>query len=181
MKNQIRYGAVLLLASLLAACASTSTPQGTPPSGTTPPGGAQTTPATPPKSAAETEADAKKAAEQVKRMQLLTEEVIYFEYDSAAITDHSRSVIEAHSAYVLENPDVSIELAGHCDERGTREYNLALGERRSQAVQKLMQAFGVPAKQVRVVSFGEEKPVDPDHNESAWRKNRRVEMVYKLK
>jgi len=180
MKNLIRYGAVLLLASLLAACASTSKPPATtPPS--TPPSGAQTAPATPPKSAAELEAEAKRAQEQTRRMQLLTEEVIYFEYDSASITDHSRAVIEAHSQYVTENPDVTLELAGHCDERGTREYNLALGERRSQAVQKLMIAFGVPAKQVKVVSFGEEKPVDPEHNEGAWKKNRRVELVYKLK
>ena len=114
-------------------------------------------------------------------MQLLTEEVIYFEYDSASITEQSRAVIEAHSQYVTENPDVTLELAGHCDERGTREYNLALGERRSQAVQKLMIAFGVPAKQLKVVSFGEEKPVDGEHNEAAWKKNRRVELVYKIK
>ncbi|HKQ29683.1 MAG TPA: peptidoglycan-associated lipoprotein Pal [Burkholderiales bacterium] len=181
MKNPIRSGAVLLLVSLLAACASTSTPSTTPSPEATPPSGAQTSPATPPKSAAELEQDAKRAAEQTKRMQLLTEEVIYFEYDSASISDHSRAVIEAHSAYILENPDVSMELAGHCDERGTREYNLALGERRAQAVQKLMTAFGVPAKQVRVVSFGEEKPIDPEHNEAAWKKNRRAELIYKLK
>lgn len=181
MKNQVRYGALLLLASLLAACASTSKPPATPPPSETTPSGAETTPATPQKSAAELEQEAKLAEEQAKRMQLLTEEVIYFEYDSAAVTDHSRTVIEAHSVYILENPDVSIELAGHADERGTREYNLALGERRAQSVQKLMLAFGVPAKQMNIVSFGEEKPADSSHNESAWRKNRRVELIYKLK
>lgn len=183
MKKQIRYGAILLLATLLAACASTSKQSSSTPSSDTTPAApsAQTAPATPPKSAAELEQEAKQAEAQKQRMQLLTEEVVYFEFDSASITEHSRAVVEAHSAYILENPDVSIELAGHCDERGTREYNLALGERRSQAVQKLMVAFGVPAQQVKIVSFGEEKPVDADHNESAWRKNRRVELVYKLK
>jgi peptidoglycan-associated lipoprotein len=179
MKNMIRYGALLLLASLLAACASTSKPTETP--STTPPSDAQTAPATPPKSAAELEAEAKHSEDQVKRMQLLTEEVIYFDFDSATISPHARSVIEAHSQYVLENPDVSLEIAGHCDERGTREYNLALGERRAQAVQKLMLAFGVSGKQTKVVSFGEEKPIDPAHDEGAWKKNRRVELVYKLK
>src|SRR5687767_1288751 len=108
MKNQIRYGAVLLLAGLLAACASTSKPPASaPPESQSPPSGAETAPATPQKSAAELEAEAKAAAEQTKRMQLLTEEVIYFEFDSAAISDHSRLVVEAHSQYILENPDVT--------------------------------------------------------------------------
>src|SRR5256885_10383928 len=100
MKNPIRYGAVVLFASLLAGCPSRTKPKTAPPS-TTPPPTAETAPATPPKSAAEMEQEAKMAAEQQKRMQLLAEEVIYFDFDSAAISDHAREVIEAHAVYVL--------------------------------------------------------------------------------
>jgi peptidoglycan-associated lipoprotein len=181
MKKQIQIGALVVLVSLLAACASkqAAAPAEAPKPAPTAP--VETAPATPPKSAAELEMEAKAAEEELKRQQLLSEERIYFAYDSSAIDEPSRAIVEAHSIYIMENPDVTVSLEGHCDERGTREYNLALGERRAQSVQKLMAAYGVPAKQIVVVSFGEEKPADPGHDESAWRKNRRVELVYKLK
>lgn len=179
MKNKIQFGAVLALIGLLAACAS-KPPEPTKPAATAAPAPVQTAPAAPQKSAAELEMEAKMAEEELKRQQLLSEERVYFAFDSSAIDEQSRAIVEAHAIYIMENPDVTVSLEGHCDERGTREYNLALGERRAQSVQKLMAAFGVPAKQIKVVSFGEEKPVDPGHDESAWRKNRRVELVYKL-
>jgi len=180
MKKQIRYGAIMLLVGLLAACA---TQPAKPPVKDTPaaPKAAETTPAVPQKSAKELEMEAAMAQEELKRQQLLSEERIYFAYDSTAVDEQSRAIVEAHAIYLMENPDVKVQLEGHCDERGTREYNLALGERRAQSVDKLMKAFGVPDAQIKIVSFGEEKPTDPAHNESAWRKNRRVELAYKLK
>jgi peptidoglycan-associated lipoprotein len=179
MKNKIRFGAVLMLVGLLAACAST--PETAPAPGPKSAEPAKTAPAASQKSASELEMEAKMAEEELKRQQLLSEERLFFAFDSSQIDEQSRAIVEAHAAYIMENPDVTVQLEGHCDERGTREYNLALGERRAQSVQKLMAALGVPAKQVKTVSFGEEKPVDPGHDESAWRKNRRVDLVYKLK
>lgn len=168
MKKQIRYGAVLTLVTLLAACASK--PEA-PPAEDQPGTSAQTAPAGTPKSASEMDLAA-------RQQQLLSQTTIYFAFDSSAIDEPSRAVIEAHAVYLMKNPNVKISLEGHCDERGTREYNLALGERRAQAVDKLMKAFGVPGAQLKTVSFGEEKPVDPGHDESAWRKNRRVELAH---
>jgi peptidoglycan-associated lipoprotein len=177
MKKQVQYGAMAVLISFLAACATQEAAKAPPAEEKKP---VQTAPAVPQKSARELEMEAQLAQEELKRQQLLSEERIYFAFDSNSIDEQSRAIIEAHAIYLMENPDVKLVIEGHCDERGTREYNLALGERRAQAVEKLMKAFGVPDKQVSTVSFGEEKPVDPGHNESAWRKNRRADLAYKL-
>ncbi len=167
MNKQIRHGAVVALMSVLAACA-TKTAEA-PPAEDKSGASAQTAPAAGTKSAKELEME--------KQQQLLSQTTVYFAFDSSAIDEQSRAVIEAHAAYLLNTPNAKMSLAGHCDERGTREYNLALGERRAQAVEKLMKAFGVPGGQLKTVSYGEEKPVDPGHDESAWRKNRRVELT----
>jgi peptidoglycan-associated lipoprotein len=108
----------------------------------------------------------------------LSQRVVYFEFDSSAIDDDSRAVIEAHAAHLGANPKLKVRLEGHADERGTREYNLALGERRGQSVERLMRVLGLKADRITVVSYGEEKPVSPGHDESAWRLNRRVEIMY---
>jgi peptidoglycan-associated lipoprotein len=179
MKKQVQYGIMALLIGLLAACASTSDSTTQPSDGSKPGGAAETSPAAPQKSAKELEMEAQMAQDEMKRQQLLSEDRIYFAYDSSSVDEQSRAVIEAHSTYLTQHPEVSVSIEGHADERGTREYNLALGERRAQAVEKLMKAFGVQDKQIKTVSFGEEKPSDPGHNESAWRKNRRVELVHK--
>lgn len=109
---------------------------------------------------------------------LLSKRVVYFEFDSSEIKDDARPVIEAHAAYLAERPKMSITLEGHADERGSREYNLALGERRAKAVQQIMQIKGVSSRQLNVVSFGEEHPIALGHDESDWAQNRRVELVY---
>lgn len=109
---------------------------------------------------------------------LLSKRVVYFEFDSSEIKDDARPVLEAHAAYLAERPKVSITLEGHADERGSREYNLALGERRAKAVQQLMQLKGASSRQLNVVSFGEEHPVALGHGDSDWSQNRRVELVY---
>jgi peptidoglycan-associated lipoprotein len=108
----------------------------------------------------------------------LSKRVVYFDYDSSSLTAESQLIVEAHANYMLSNSGVSLVLEGHADERGTREYNLALGEDRAKSVAKLMQAMGVQAGSVRAVSYGEERPVALGQDESAWGLNRRVEILY---
>jgi len=109
---------------------------------------------------------------------LLSKLQVYFDYDSSAISDASKQLIEAHAAYLVNNPGITVMLEGNTDERGTREYNLALGERRANAVAKLMQALGVGASNIQTVSYGEERPVALGQDEASYAQNRRVEIVY---
>ncbi len=109
---------------------------------------------------------------------LLSTQVIYFDFDRSDIKSDARAVIEAHARYLADNPGVRVTLEGHCDERGTREYNLALGERRAKAVEQIMALLGASSRQIEMVSYGEEKPAVLGHDESAWSKNRRVVIVY---
>ena len=108
----------------------------------------------------------------------LSKRVIYFDYDSSALSDEGRELVELHARYLSDNPDTRMVLEGHTDERGSREYNIALGERRAAAVQKIMQLLGVAPAQLQAISFGEERPIDPGHVEAAWQANRRVELLY---
>jgi peptidoglycan-associated lipoprotein len=87
-------------------------------------------------------------------------------------------VVRAHAQYLANNPQVTVRLEGHADERGSREYNLGLGENRANAIRNLMLAEGVADNQIVVVSYGEERPAAYEHNEDAWAMNRRVELVY---
>ncbi|MDH5633233.1 MAG: peptidoglycan-associated lipoprotein Pal [Gammaproteobacteria bacterium] len=109
---------------------------------------------------------------------LLSETRVYFEFDSASLTSEGSQVVEAHARHLLANSNVMVTLEGHCDERGTREYNLALGERRAKAVARMMRVLGVADERIKVTSYGEEKPLESGHDESAWRQNRRVEIIY---
>ncbi len=104
--------------------------------------------------------------------------VIYFEYDSADIKAEFRPVIEAHAIYLNRHPDSIMTLEGHADERGSREYNLALGERRATSVRRQLVLLGASAGQIRTVSYGEERPISEDHSEQAYSLNRRVEILY---
>ena len=108
----------------------------------------------------------------------LAERTIYFEYDSSDVQEQYRRVIEAHARYLMQNPSTTISLEGHADERGSREYNLALGERRSISIKRHMTVLGVTPSQVRTVSYGEERPVAGGHDEFSWSQNRRVEIIY---
>ena len=108
----------------------------------------------------------------------LATRVIYFEFDSSEVLPQYRSVIEAHAKYLASNPGTNITLEGHADERGSREYNLALGERRANAVKSQMTLLGAGDNQIKVVSYGEERPAVEGHDEAAWSKNRRVEIHY---
>jgi peptidoglycan-associated lipoprotein len=109
---------------------------------------------------------------------LLATRVIYFDFDQSTVGMDYRDVIRAHAEYLAVNPQVTVRLEGHADERGTREYNLGLGESRANSVRSIMMAEGVADNQILVVSYGEERPVSDEHNEEAWALNRRVELVY---
>ncbi|MBF0266400.1 MAG: peptidoglycan-associated lipoprotein Pal [Gammaproteobacteria bacterium] len=111
----------------------------------------------------------------------LSVRTIYFAFDSTELTPESSETLIEHARFLTLNPSVSVVLEGHTDERGTREYNLALGEGRSKSVFGFLTSQGVNASQLEVISFGEEQPVAPEHNETAWQLNRRVEMVYTTK
>lgn len=108
----------------------------------------------------------------------LSVRTIYFEYNSSEIKSEYRSTIEAHAAYLVSNPDTSITLEGHADERGSREYNLALGEDRAQSIKQHMSLLGASSSQIRLVSYGEERPAIDGHDEASWQQNRRVEILY---
>lgn len=109
---------------------------------------------------------------------LLAKRVVYFDFDKSEIKDDFRAVIQAHAEYLANNPNASVTLEGHADERGTREYNIALGERRANAVQRMLTLQGAAVGQIRVVSYGEERPAALGHDEESWSLNRRVEFIY---
>jgi peptidoglycan-associated lipoprotein len=102
---------------------------------------------------------------------------VYFAFDSYELDDQARQVLQANAQWLKSNPGRSILIEGHCDERGTIEYNLALGERRAGVVRDYLVGLGIDAFRIRIVSYGEEDPVDPGHTEEAWAKNRRAESV----
>jgi peptidoglycan-associated lipoprotein len=104
-------------------------------------------------------------------------ELVYFDYDKSAISPAFAEIIQKNYEWIAENPDVQIQLEGHCDERGTNEYNLALGERRAKAVFDHLVSLGANPSQFSMVSFGEERPAASGSNDVAWGKNRRVEFT----
>jgi len=100
-----------------------------------------------------------------------------FEYEQHLLTDAAREILAANALILKEQTRLRVTLAGHCDERGTDQYNIALGQRRSEAVRNYLLSLGISEGRLEAVSYGEEKPLDPEHDESAWVKNRRVEFV----
>jgi peptidoglycan-associated lipoprotein len=112
---------------------------------------------------------------------LLSKRVIYFDFDKSTVRPEFRGIISAHSAYAKAHSSAAVTLEGHADERGTREYNLGLGERRGNAVEGLMSAQGARGNQLTVVSYGEERPVCRVSDDECWSLNRRVEIVYTSK
>jgi len=103
---------------------------------------------------------------------------IYFDYDQDTIKDEYKATVEAHAKYLQSNRQLKVILQGNTDERGTREYNIALGQRRADAVKKLMILLGASEIQIETVSFGKEKPRREGHDEASWAENRRVDIVY---
>ncbi|MFN4263268.1 MAG: peptidoglycan-associated lipoprotein Pal [Thioalkalivibrionaceae bacterium] len=111
----------------------------------------------------------------------LAERVVYFGFDLDTIEPRFNRMIEAHAQYLVNNPGARVRLEGHTDERGSREYNLALGERRGHAVRRALMAQGAGGDQLQVISYGEEMPVAFGQDEQSWSLNRRVEIVYEVR
>ncbi|HEX3061135.1 MAG TPA: peptidoglycan-associated lipoprotein Pal [Usitatibacter sp.] len=110
---------------------------------------------------------------------VLAKRSVYFDFDSNSVKDEYRGLIQAHSRYLNDHRDSRIRIEGNCDERGSREYNLALGQRRAEAVKKIMTVLGVNDGRIETVSYGEEKPVANGHDEAAWAQNRRADIKYR--
>jgi len=110
---------------------------------------------------------------------MFTNEDIFFAFDSSMLSDDAKHTLLRKEYYLKNNTGDSVTIEGHCDERGTNEYNLALGERRAESAKKYLVNLGIDASRLETVSYGEEKPVDSGHNEAAWAKNRRAHFVIK--
>ena len=109
---------------------------------------------------------------------ILSKRSVYFDFDAYAIKDDYKSLLEAHGKYLQANRNAHMTVEGNTDERGSREYNIALGQRRADAVKNMMQLLGATEAQIETVSFGKEKPKTEGHDEAAWAQNRRVEIIY---
>lgn len=108
----------------------------------------------------------------------LAERIIYFDFDDDTVKDEYRDLVRSHAEYIRNRSELEVRLEGHTDERGSREYNIGLGDRRARAVRQMLTLYGVSEDQIRTVSYGEERPAVDESNESAWAENRRVEIVY---
>jgi peptidoglycan-associated lipoprotein len=110
---------------------------------------------------------------------VLAKRSVYFDFDKSLIKTEYQPLIEAHGRYLVEHLKRQIRIEGNCDERGGREYNLALGQRRADAVRERMELVGVPGARIETISFGKEKPKSTGHDETAWAENRRADLVYR--
>jgi peptidoglycan-associated lipoprotein len=107
-----------------------------------------------------------------------TQRSVYFDYDDFSIKPEYRALVERHAKYLVSMPRLVIRVEGNTDERGSAEYNLALGQKRAEAVNKALEIYGVKETELEAVSFGAERPVAPGHDEAAWAQNRRVDLSY---
>lgn len=165
----------ILLVNLLAACASEKVKEAAP--------AAPAPVAAAPATAAAEPAQTNTAAEAAPAAAAAIPEVrsVYFPFDVDAVQDADKGTIQAHGAYLGKNDNVKVRVAGNCDERGSSEYNLALGQRRANNVKKLLILSGAKASQIETISFGEEKPRCAEHNEACWSQNRRADIDYLTK
>lgn len=104
---------------------------------------------------------------------------IYFDFDQSSVTELARNKLRQYAAFLKSRSEIQVLLEGHCDHRGTEDYNLALGERRAQAVKRYLMEMGVPSSQMRTISYGELRPESPEGNEAAWALNRRVSFAFR--
>ena len=168
--NKLILSAALL--ALLSACASTADKEGT--------ADATDASANANASGKTTGMDQSKVAKNplTDPANILSKRSIYFDLDSYSVKDEYRPLVESHAQYLKQNAKAKAFLQGNTDERGSREYNLALGQKRAEAVKKMMSVMGVSDNQMETVSFGEEKPKSEGHDDSAWSQNRRADIVY---
>ncbi|MEZ9526138.1 peptidoglycan-associated lipoprotein Pal [Enterovibrio norvegicus] len=116
--------------------------------------------------------------QEIRANELRQSQTIYFNFDDYSVLPQFEDMLDAHAEFLRANDSIKVVVEGHADERGTPEYNIALGERRASAVAKYLQALGVPASQISIVSYGEEKPLVLGQGEEAYAKNRRAVLVY---
>jgi peptidoglycan-associated lipoprotein len=163
--------------ALFGACSTTPTDEQKP--GATPPGGAATEPQKPSVSTVDlTKPSASGVSPLKDPNNILSKRSIYFDFDKFDVKAEYRPVVEAHAKYLRDNPAAKVLVQGNADERGSREYNVALGQRRSDAVKSMMKLLGARDSQIEAVSLGEEKPACADHSEDCWAKNRRDDVLY---
>ena len=127
--------------------------------------------------ALEEEAARKAAAEREAALKARKLEPVYFEFDQWSIREDQKEVMAKNAEWLKANPNMKVRLEGHCDERGTAEYNLALGQKRADAVKTFLEGLGISGQRMSTISYGEERPLDPAHDEAAWVKNRRVDIL----
>lgn len=156
-------------AMLASACASQKAPEPTPP----PPQVVEAPkPPTPPAPIASTPAPAGPALGSKGDFAAKATDRVYFDYDQYNLDDEDRRALATQVSWLKQYPSTRVEIQGNADERGTRDYNIALGERRAQAVSSYLQGQGIAANRIQTISFGKDKPLDPGHDESAWARNR---------
>ena len=173
------FAGVILAALIVAGCSSTGTePNQAPPTADdtvdqAPP------PVTQPQEVVEEASDFNDQGYPIGPDGRLLSRTFYFDYDKSILRPGDLAALEVHAQILRRNTDRSIVIEGHCDERGTREYNLALGERRADAVRSFLVNAGVSSRQIETVSYGEEQPEDPGHNDASWSRNRRAVVSYR--
>jgi peptidoglycan-associated lipoprotein len=173
MQSVKSFAVVAFGALILSACSST-------PVNNTPSSDAGTTPAAQPTADARAVAPVNAAIDPLNDPKsALAKRSVYFDYDSYLLKNEAQPVAEAHAKYLASNKGRNIVIQGNTDERGGTEYNLALGQKRAEAVRKSLAALGVPESQMEAVSFGKEKPKAQGSDEAAWAENRRADIVYK--
>ena len=163
-----KVGLSILLVSLLAACASQKPKEA--------PSAEAAQPATTAKAAPAVEVDPLNDPKSI-----LAGRSVYYPFDVSVVQDADKPLIEAHAKYLASHPDRKVRLEGNCDERGSTEYNIGLGQRRADGVKKLLVLDGANANQLTTISFGEEKPVATCHAEKCWKENRRTDLDYNVK
>ncbi|MBP6764140.1 MAG: peptidoglycan-associated lipoprotein Pal [Rubrivivax sp.] len=177
-----------LLAALLSACSSTPVAAPTPtsnqavaPAAATVQSPAPRTLAAPTQAPVSIVATARPMANPDPRSDSAAGRSVYFDFDTSLVRKEFEPLIERHGKMLIADPKVSVRIEGHTDERGSHEYNLALGQRRAQAVLAALKVYGVKDAQMEAVSWGEERPRATDHDESAWAQNRRADLAYPKK
>lgn len=179
----LKFGFLLFAAAALVACSSTPDDEGAPvddrtvTSGDT--GSGAGTSGASGTDISGTSVDGRGGSNELKDpANILSRRSVFFAFDSFVVEDQYRPIVEAHARYLVGHPDVRMMLQGHTDERGTHEYNIALGQKRADAVKRMMVLLGAKESQIETVSFGKESPRNPGHDETAWAENRRTDIVY---
>jgi len=180
-KPAVNYGLSLLAIAFLFSCgnpANPPAPKWTSENASAPSG--QMAATTPKPSPAKPQPDTSSSLDALRRGESPTAgplKDVYFNFDSAALSESARATLKANAAWLKSNPSARVQIEGHCDERGAADYNIALGAKRAQAAQDYLATLGVAANRMSTVSYGEEIPMCKEHNESCWEKNRRARFV----